>query len=270
MSINLNEIREEYAKLPFVPLDAFFTKWSSENVWQPFNTSVSAFHFPLNGKAEFNMNGNSYPFLPGKVIHGAPDKWLKTRVDAGLSCEFFTLYYIYEGNDADHIHSPYELEIGVNPQLISMLWQIVKLRENWCAQSWLQAKALVYSILSEIFSSAQSIQQINANGVVEDTKAYVERHYTEPHTLSELSGRYGMEGKYFSYVFKLHTGIGPIDYLIAYRLEQARKLLESTECSIQEIGKSVGYKDALYFSRQFRQHFGLSPSNCRNQFRHDV
>ena len=174
MNFNLNEITEEYARLPFIPFDAFFTKWSAENAWKPFNTSVSAFHFPLKGKAQFNLSGNNYPFLPGKVIHGAPGKWLTTQVEDGLSCEFLTLYYTYEGTDADYIHSSYELEIGVNPQLISMLWQIAKLRENPCAQSYLQAKALVYAILSEMFSSAHSIQQTNACSIVADAKAYVE------------------------------------------------------------------------------------------------
>jgi AraC-like DNA-binding protein len=267
VSINLNKITEEYAKLHFEPLDAFFTEWSTKNAWAPFNTEVSAFHFSLKGKAEFNFAGNSYSLLPGKVVHGAPEKWLTTQVAGGFPCEFLTLYYDYEGTDASYIHSPYELEIGMNSRIISMLWQLANLYKSYGglpnAHATLQAKTLVYSVLSEMFFSARSIQQTNAHSVVEDAKAYVERLYMEQHTLQELGRRYGMNGKYFSDVFKKHTGVSPIDYLIAYRLEQARKLLESTECSVWEIGKNVGYEDEKYFYRLFKRKFSVSPSEWR-------
>ena len=261
MDINLKEAMEEYAKLPFEPLAASLFKKQKGNVQKGYTTKGSAFLFPIKGNAQFNLSENSFVFEPGKVIHGCSGQWLTAQNDPPV--EFFCLYYRYEGNNAGYMNCPYELETGINPRLFSMLQQLTALWEQPTPQAKLQAKMLVYSVLSEMFFSAKSIRQTGAHSVVEDAKSYVEQHYMEPHTLCELGGRYGMCGKYFSDVFRHHTGIGPIEYLITCRLEQAKKLLESTECSIQEIGKCVGYKDALYFSRQFKNTYGLSPSEHR-------
>ncbi len=265
MSINLNEVMEEYARLSFSlgPVRCLHTQ-PGQNV-EGYHTYLSAFLFPLRGKAQLNMSENSYELQPGKVIHGCPGKWLTAQNKDEVSFEFFALYYQYDGANAGYMHCPYELEVGINPRLFSTLRQLAALWEKPDVQTTLQMKMLVYSVLSEMFSSAQSIRQTDAHSVVEDAKSYVDQHYMEPHTLCELSGRYSMCGKYFSDVFKRHTGISPIDYLISCRLEQARKLLESTEFSIKEIAKSVGYKDALYFSRQFRHHYNISPTGFRQQ-----
>lgn len=261
--IDLNEAMEEYAKLPFEPLEARWLKKQPGNVQKGYTTNGSAFLFPLKGKAQFHLSENSFVFEPGKVIHGCPGQWLTAQNDPPV--EFFALYYRYEGHNAAYMHCPYELETGINPRLFSMLQQLTALCQQTGPQAKLQAKMLVYSVLEELFSSAKSIRQTDAHSVVEDAKRYVEQHYMEPHTLFELGDRYGMCGKYFSDVFRRHTGIAPIEYLIRCRLEQAKRLLESTECSVQEIGKCVGYKDALYFSRQFKNTFGFSPSEHRER-----
>ena len=126
-------------------------------------------------------------------------------------------------------------------------------------------KTLSYSALSEIFLCAKNMEKIDNHSVIEDAKKYIEHHYMQPQTLSDLGHKYNMSGKYFSEIFKKYTGIAPIDYLISCRLKQSRRLLENTECSIKEIGKSVGYEDPLYFSRQFSRHYGISPSKFRQK-----
>ncbi|MFD0672880.1 helix-turn-helix transcriptional regulator [Cohnella sp. GCM10027633] len=68
-----------------------------------------------------------------------------------------------------------------------------------------------------------------------------------------------MKPKYFSYLFRKYVGIGPIDYLIQYRMNRARELLATGQFSVAEVARSVGYLDAYYFSRLFKKHAGLPP-----------
>jgi AraC-like DNA-binding protein len=265
MSIDLNEMMEEYARVPFSsgPVGHYCTQ-PGHHV-EGYRTYYSAFLIPLRGKLNLNLGENSYEIQPGNVIHGCPGKWLTAQNKGDLPFELFALYYQHDGASADYMNGLYELEIGANPRLFSLLRQLAELSDKPDAPVTLQMRALMYSALSEMFASAQSMKKTNAHDVVEDAKAYIEQQYRESHTLRELSARYGMRDKYFSDVFKKHTGISPIDYLISYRLEQAKTLLESTEYSVKGIGESVGYKDALYFSRQFKHHFGNSPSDFRQK-----
>ncbi|MNU06934.1 HTH-type transcriptional activator Btr [compost metagenome] len=64
-------------------------------------------------------------------------------------------------------------------------------------------------------------------------------------------------------MFKKYTGISPIDYLIAYRMKEAHRLLTSTCATVKEISEMVGYTDAYYFSRLFKKQFGLAPTQLR-------
>gem|GEM_PF-365359 len=263
MNINLNEAMEEYARLPFTPYGAYYVEHPPGHIQKEYTMAVSSFIFALSGEAVVYLDKESFAYGTGRVIHCAPGKRFNATNSQEKPAALFELSYHHDGANADYMHCPYELEIGVNPRLFSTLRQLVELRDRPNAQATLQVKTLVYSVLSEMFSSAQSIRQTDAHSVAADAKVYVEQHYMESHSLCELGGRYGMSGKYFSDVFKRHTGVSPIDYLIACRLEQARRLLEATECNVKEIGKSVGYEDAHYFRRQFKRKFGASPSEWR-------
>lgn len=265
MGINLKEIMAEYAQLPFEPLGTSFHITSAGHIQKGYHTNLSAFLFPLRGKAQFNLSENSYDFRPGKVIHACPGRWLTAQNKTNLQVEFFKLYYYYDGNNAGYMHCSYELEIGINPRVISMLQQLAVIWKKQNEQQLLQSKTLVYAILTEIFSAAQSALTSGASAIVDDAKAYMEQRYMEPHTLCELGNRYGLCGKYFSDVFKKYAGISPINYLINYRMQQAKKLLETTECSILDISKSLGYKDPKYFSRQFRENFRAPPNAWREE-----
>ncbi|MBP3742789.1 MAG: helix-turn-helix transcriptional regulator, partial [Treponema sp.] len=54
-----------------------------------------------------------------------------------------------------------------------------------------------------------------------------------------------------------------INFVSDKRLEKARQLLESTDLSIKEITAEVGYNDQNYFSRIFKNKYGLSPKEYR-------
>lgn len=62
----------------------------------------------------------------------------------------------------------------------------------------------------------------------------------------------------------------PLQYLLNIRLTNAKKLLETTDYSINEIALIVGYDNALYFSRLFHKHVGVSPREYRETYRTSI
>ena len=267
MSINLNEIMEEYARVPFIPYGAHYKRYAAGHRESEYSTRFSSFIFSLGGKATIYLEGKPFTFRTNRVIHCAPDQRFTAKNENGGHAKLFELAYINNNSNAGYMNSSYELEIGSNPGIFLMLQRLSQLSQRVYPKidgnALLQAKTLTYSILSEMFLSAQSIQCDNIHSVAEDAKSYMEHHYSEPLSLLELGNRYGMSGKYFAHIFKRYTGISPIEYLIACRMDTARKLLQSTSFSVKEISCRVGYEDALYFSRHFKSRFGLSPSEWR-------
>ena len=68
---------------------------------------------------------------------------------------------------------------------------------------------------------------------------------------------------HFIHLFREYTGEAPYAYLTRLRLEKAKDLMVSTTLNISEIAAAVGYPNPLYFSRLFRRHMGVPPSQFR-------
>ncbi|MCI8442812.1 MAG: helix-turn-helix transcriptional regulator [Provencibacterium sp.] len=85
--------------------------------------------------------------------------------------------------------------------------------------------------------------------------------------LSPLAARFGYAADYFGRLFSQMTGSPLSLYVIGARMNQAKVLLRSSSSRIGEIALQLGYRDTCFFSRQFRQHTGVTPSAYRQAVR---
>lgn len=95
--------------------------------------------------------------------------------------------------------------------------------------------------------------------------SYIRSHYSENLTINHLSDVVGLSPKYLCRIFHSVTGNTLIQYLTDVRLDIACHLLIHTDKSIGEISASVGYSDALYFSKVFHASYKVSPSKWRKE-----
>ena len=95
-------------------------------------------------------------------------------------------------------------------------------------------------------------------------RKYIENHYTEPITLSELAEIAGLNSTYFSFLFKRTFQVSVIEFVTMLRLTKAKQLL-TKEIPIKEIAEQVGYNDEFYFSRIFKKYEGISPKAYMKQ-----
>jgi AraC family transcriptional regulator, melibiose operon regulatory protein len=95
---------------------------------------------------------------------------------------------------------------------------------------------------------------------------WIHDHYMEKITLKRIADELAINKHYISHLFREITGITARQYILNYRLDQARYLLElNPEQPISEIALQVGFESIPHFSRLFRQHFNVSPSTYRKQ-----
>lgn len=92
---------------------------------------------------------------------------------------------------------------------------------------------------------------------------YVENHYHEKIYISELAENCLISQHQFSRAFKRDKGITFREYLINYRIDKARELLDESLLSVGDVSFSVGFLDHSYFTRMFKRHVGISPSEYR-------
>ena len=92
---------------------------------------------------------------------------------------------------------------------------------------------------------------------------YLTPHLNEQFTIQSLSEMAQVSQTSFRRLFKAHTGKSPSDYIRELRMTSAARMLLTSDREIAEIGYQVGFSDANYFSRTFRQVFGVSPHQYR-------
>ncbi|MEV4116923.1 helix-turn-helix domain-containing protein [Nonomuraea sp. NPDC049695] len=85
--------------------------------------------------------------------------------------------------------------------------------------------------------------------------------------VAELAARALMSRRTFARAFKSATGASPHAWLLAQRLDRAEQLLETTDLSIEEVARRVGYGSATVLREQFTARRGVAPRNYRRAFR---
>lgn len=96
-----------------------------------------------------------------------------------------------------------------------------------------------------------------------NAKAYIEKYYMKDISLDEISMVAGYSKSHFSRTFKEMTGINFSKHLVQVRIEKAEKLLINSDQSIVDISLEVGFNDYSYFSKAFKDAYGLSPKDYR-------
>lgn len=84
-------------------------------------------------------------------------------------------------------------------------------------------------------------------------------------SVDDVARLMGMSRSVYFKKIKALTGIGPNDYFKSLRLQRAAELLDAGELSITEISYSIGIADSHYFSKCFKQKFGVTPTEYRNR-----
>ncbi len=125
------------------------------------------------------------------------------------------------------------------------------------------------AIRHQLLLPAKEVLSANSTRKIQRYKkivSYMEAHFQEPLSLEELSGLIGYNSQYLCRFFREISGVSPIQYLIAYRLERSCTLLTKSTKPITEIALDCGFENISYFIRKFREHKGCTPGEYRKFF----
>ena len=97
--------------------------------------------------------------------------------------------------------------------------------------------------------------------------SFIEQNFQNDISVEDIATFCGLNRSYFGKIFKNAVGKSPQEFLLNYRMIKATELLKLTQLSIGDISNAVGYANQLHFSRAFKNIYGISPREWRNQNR---
>lgn len=128
-------------------------------------------------------------------------------------------------------------------------------------------EALLYFTFYNLNIEYPTKQRKNSENKDQQLKAaitYLRQNYNNPAlSIIDLCNELDLSRSYLYSLFKSNLGYSPQQFLINFRMEQAKEILANTDESIQTTSRMVGYNDEFTFSKAFKRHSGFSPKMYR-------
>ena len=227
------------------------------------------------GQFDLYLNKRHYPMKtgdvafvnPGVIHHGEPQ-------NCKYECIVFKLDMLLQsgGSAVNRYIKPLStrqcsvieyFECGANSAAESATHALFSLFHGHAEQDELAVYAALYTLLNALYRT-NSVKE-TYQGKAEEKQLrqltklleWIEDHYTERITLSDLSRASGLNEKYLCRFFKSYTSNSPIDYINRLRIEKAANDLR--HLSVTEAAYANGFNDSAYFSKIFSRVMGMSP-----------
>lgn len=241
------------------------------------------FHFGIKGRAKFIFNQGRYAldlreevslflYNPQKELpvhlEIAPHSWV---ISVLISIKKFHGFF---SEQADHIpflsenniDKKYYKDEKINPSMAVVLSQLFHFNLHHSIKK-LYFKGKIYELLSLYFNRAEDTSTescpflVDEENVIKIRKAkdIVIANMAEPPGLQELADQVGINLKKLKMGFRQIYGDSVYSFLFDYKMDYARKLLDSGSYNVNEVGLKIGYSTSSHFIAAFKKKFGTTP-----------
>ena len=254
-----------------------------EHFEREIDSSFLQMHFCLRGNSKFLFNNGSYSFdvLDNRsILLYNPQRILPinleiqpktTLVSLLISIEKFHSLFSKEAGyipflSNENSNRKFYDDTEIKPTVGIVLQQIINSNINSAIRE-LYVKGKIYELLSLHFQKEENVDTeycpflVDEQNVLKIRKAknIIISRMSEPPSLQELATEIGLNLKKLKEGFKQIYGDTVYSFLFDYKMEHARKLLESNQYNVNEVGLQVGYSTASHFIAAFKKKFGTTP-----------
>lgn len=246
-------------------------------------TGLIQFHFNVKGKGKFIFNNGNYAldlkeekslllYNPQKELplhlEIAPKSWI---ISILISIKKFHALFSSEAEvipflSKDNLERKYYGEEDITPAMAIVLNQIFHYNQNTSIKN-LYLKGKSYELLSLFFNSNEDPNAEHCPFLADEenvlkikkAKEIVISKMAEPPSLQELADEVGISLKRLKEGFKEIYGDSVFNFLFDYKMDYARKMLDTGSYNVNEVGLKVGYSTASHFIAAFKKKFGTTP-----------
>ena len=246
-------------------------------------SSFIQMHFCLKGNSKFLFNNGSYSFdvLDNRsILLYNPQRDLpinleirpkSTLISLLISIEKFHSLFSNEASfipflSSENSNKKYYDDSEIKPMVSIVLQQIINASVNSSVRN-LYIKGKIYELLSLHFQKDETAEGeycpflVDEQNVLKIRKAkeIIIARMSEPPSLQELANEICLNIKKLKEGFKQIYGDTVYSFLFDYKMEHSRRLLESNQYNVNEVGTQVGYSTASHFIAAFKKKFGTTP-----------
>lgn len=262
-----------------------FQNTSVENQYfeRDIDNTFIQLHFCLRGTCKFNFNKGNYALDvldQHSILLYNPQQKLPINLEIRPKTTLISLlisikkFHSLFSKEAGYIpflseenrNRKYYDDSIIKPNVLIVLQQMLNANINSAIKN-LYIKGKIYELLSLLFESDETTNGEYCPFLVDErevtkireAKDIIISRMTEPPTLNELANEVGINLKKLKEGFKQIYGDTVYSFLFNYKMEHARKLLESNQHNVNEVGLQIGYSTASHFIAAFKKKYGTTP-----------
>lgn len=228
-------------------------------------------HYIVSGKGFFEYRDRKHAVTAGEIFVIVPGELTYYETDPDDPWTF--CWFAFDGRRAKEMLNRAGLSMDEPVQAIRggdrLPVHVNELIATLQAYSGRELPAsLIHGLLYQLFgvlevshlaSRSDLPRRSDAADYVGKALKFIEYQYQSPIAVKNIADYVGLERTYFTKLFTKATGESPQRYLIKYRIDQARRLLATSDMTVAQIGRSVGIPELAYFSRLYKKIVGTAP-----------
>ncbi len=211
------------------------------------------------------VDGNGVELHQGQLMVFGPQQWHMQYTDLAMTARFLTVSFDLESEFAARLP---DRVFDLSSAEAAQLRQIVRESENMDAYSgdFIRSylKLLLLSVLRDTGSEKKRLKTPVAlnheNEIVSRTLQYVADHVCDKLSVEIVSREVGVSASHLTALFHRQMNISPGEYIRRVKLEESKRLIREGTMNFSQIAAQLNYSTIHHFSRQFKDKFGMSPS----------
>ena len=107
----------------------------------------------------------------------------------------------------------------------------------------------------------------NENELIRRTQLYISQHLRQKLSVPEVARHVGVSASYLTALFQKHLHIAPGEYIRRLKLQESKQMIREGKLNFTAIAEELNYSTVHHFSRQFKEKFGITPTEYAKSIR---
>lgn len=249
-------IRYEYQQ----PEAGFLLSGSSHSHW--------ALSYVVSGKLHAVVDGCNLSLCPGELVLCAPGQFSMCYAEEREAPTFLTAAFDADGSDALPLAGK-ALKAGAMAMLLEQLAQESLREDSYSGDLRLHLLSAIVLMLCREAAHAPASDakpRQGENEIIRRAQQHISAHIREKLSVTLVAGRIDVSPSYMTALFHKHLSISPGEYIRRAKLQESKQLIQEGAMNFTEIAAALEYSTVHHFSRQFKEHFGITPTEYAKGF----
>ena len=204
-------------------------------------------------------DGREIPLKEGELVVFGPNQWHMFYADIDVAPGYMTIQFQPEAAD---ISALLNRKFGLSERREFLLQEMIREQTRKDAFSdnmlWAQLCMLLVWLLREPKVSGEKPN--GENEIIRQAQQYVCNHLRQKLSVSLVAQQIDMSASYLTALFHKHLDISPGEYIRRVKLQESKRMIREEDMNFTEIAAALEYSTVHHFSRQFKEKFGITPS----------